>query len=85
MGIRFFTEPEFAKSNYWLNVVIMGDREERDDLLKITNENGIMTRPVWQLMNKLTMFKDCQKDDLKNSLWIKDRVVNIPSSVNITL
>lgn len=84
-NIRFFTEPEFAKSNYWLNVILLENREERDDMLKITNESGIMTRPVWQLMNKLKMFKDCQKDDLKNSLWFEDRCVNIPSSVNILL
>lgn len=85
MNIRFFTEPEFAKSNYWLNVIILDSREDRDDLLRITNGNGIMTRPVWQLMNKLKMFKNCQKDGLKNSLWLEDRVVNIPSSVNILL
>jgi len=85
MNIRFFTEPEFAKSNYWLNVIILDSREDRDDLLRITNGNGIMTRPVWQLMNKLNMFKNCQKDGLKNSLWLEDRVVNIPSSVNILL
>jgi len=85
MNICFFTEPEFAKSNYWLNVIMLDSREDRDDLLKITNGSGIMTRPVWQLMNKLKMFKDCQKDDLKNSLCFEERIVNIPSSVNISL
>lgn len=85
INIRFFTEPEFARSNYWLNVILLDSREERDDLLKITNGSKIMTRPVWQLMNKLKMFTDCQKYDLKNSLWLEDRIVNIPSSVNIRL
>ena len=49
--------------------------------MKITNDNGVMTRPIWTLMSKLSMFKDCQSDGLENSLWLEDRVVNIPSSV----
>ena len=32
-------------------------------------------------MNRLSMFKKCQTDDLENSRWLEDRVVNIPSSV----
>ena len=33
-------------------------------------------------MKKITrpMFKDAQCDDLKNSKWLDERVVNIPSS-----
>ena len=42
-----------------------------------------MTRPIWALMNNLTMFKDCPKSDLSNSEWLEDRVVNITSSVRI--
>lgn len=77
----FFTEPPHSHSNYWLNAIILKDRKERDDFLKYTNENGIMTRPIWTLMNKLEMFKDCQTAELKNAEWLEDRVVNIPSSV----
>ena len=51
------------------------------NILKLTNDSNIMTRPIWTLMSKLPMFKDCQKDSLENSLWLEDRVVNIPSSV----
>ncbi len=42
-----------------------------------------MTRPVWRLLNKLQMYKDCQTDALTNAQWLEDRVVNIPSSVII--
>jgi perosamine synthetase len=80
--LTFFTEPENAKSNYWLNCILLNNREERDEFLKYTNENGVMTRPVWELMNRLPMFKDAQCGDLSNSEWIADRLVNIPSSVN---
>jgi aminotransferase in exopolysaccharide biosynthesis len=70
-----------ATSNYWLNAVIFDSKRERDQFLEYTNKEGIMTRPIWKLMTHLPMFKDCQNDGLVNSLWLEDRVVNIPSSV----
>lgn len=78
---QFFIEPKNSYSNYWLNAVIFENREERDSFLKETNENGVMTRPIWTLMNKLEMFKDCYTDGLENAEWLEDRVVNISSSV----
>lgn len=78
---QFFLEPENSRSNYWLNVVILENREERDLFLKETNENGVMTRPIWTLMNKLDMFKDCYTDGLEAAQWLEDRVVNVSSSV----
>ncbi len=80
-GISFFKERENEQSNYWLNAVILENREQRDAFLKASNEAGIMTRPVWQLMNTLPMFKNCPKGDLTNAKWLEERVVNIPSSV----
>ena len=81
LEIEFITEPKDAKSNYWLNAVILKDREQRDEFLKYTNDNGVMTRSIWRLMNKLEMFKDSQCGDLSNAEWLEDRVVNISSSV----
>lgn len=69
------------KTNNWLNTIILASKEERDHFLKHTNKNNVMTRPIWTLMSKLPMFKNCQTDGLQNSLWLEDRVVNIPSSV----
>ena len=80
-GIEFFTEPENSFSNYWLNVVILPDHDKQLEFLQETNDNGVMTRPIWELMNRLPMFEHCQHDDLKNTIWFADRVVNIPSSV----
>lgn len=78
---RFVTEPQNATSNYWLNAVLLKDKEARDAFLQFTNDNGVMTRPIWTLMNKLEMFKDYQCGDLTNSLYLEERIVNIPSSV----
>ena len=80
-GITFFTEPENAFSNYWLNVVILPDHERQLTFLQETNDNGVMTRPIWELMTRLPMFEHCQHDSLENTIWFADRVVNIPSSV----
>lgn len=79
--LKFFSEPENCKSNYWLNAVICENAIQRDALLKATNDSGVMTRPIWTLMNKLPMYQHCLKDNLRNSEWLETRVVNLPSSV----
>jgi len=79
--IDFIKEPKNSKSNYWLNAVILKDKSTRDDFLKYTNDNGVMTRTIWRLMNKLEMFKNAQCGDLSNAKWLEERVVNIPSSI----
>lgn len=83
LGISFFTEPKNCTSNYWLNVIILKDRDQRNEFLKYSNENGVMSRPIWTLMYKLEMYKNCIKADCENSEWLEERVVNIPSSVRI--
>ena len=80
-NINFITEPKDSKSNYWLQAVLLNDKKQRDEFLEFTNKNGVMTRPIWRLMNELEIFKDCQKTDLKNAKYLEERVVNIPSSV----
>ncbi|MES2837171.1 MAG: LegC family aminotransferase [Bacteroidota bacterium] len=79
--IKFITEPKNSKSNYWLSAILLNDSKHRDEFLKFTNENKVMTRPVWRLMNKLEMFKNCIVFEGTNAQYIEDRLVNIPSSV----
>lgn len=81
-GVSFFAEPEFAKSNYWLNVLLLTEEsaEERNNFLEYTNSNGIMTRPVWVLMHKLPMYKSCPQMNLSVAKSLERRVINIPSS-----
>lgn len=82
-GAKFIDEPQNAKSNYWLNTILLEDKKEQQEFLTYTNDNGVMTRPVWQLMNKLPMFKNCTCGDLSNAFWLEDRLVNIPSGVKL--
>ncbi len=82
-GIKFMVEPEDSRSNYWLNAILLPDKEVQQAFLEYTNDHGVMTRPVWELMNRLVMFKDAQTDGLANTQWLADRIVNIPSSVKL--
>lgn len=81
--IDFVMEPSDCKSNYWLQSIIVKDVLKRDEFLDYTNKNGIMTRPIWKLMNELEMFKDCQCGTLHNAKYLEERVVNLTSSVII--
>jgi len=77
---QFVCEPSYAKSNYWLNAMLCVDKKGRDRVLDLTNAQGVMTRPAWQLMHRLPMYQDCLRGDLENSEWIEARLVNLPSS-----
>lgn len=81
-GIRVFKEPGFAKSNYWLNVLLL-DRDvfhHMNDILEKTNTRSIMTRPAWTLMHRLPMFSGCPRMDLSVAEDLERRLINIPSS-----
>ncbi|HEU4718016.1 MAG TPA: DegT/DnrJ/EryC1/StrS family aminotransferase, partial [Bacteroidia bacterium] len=83
MGVPFVSELPGVRSNCWLFPLLLNDRKERDEFLTYTNDNGVMTRPAWKLMNQLEMFKDAMKGDLGNAEWLDDRLVNIPSSARM--
>lgn len=82
-AIKFIKEPKDSKSNYWLQAVLLQDEKQRDAFLKFTNQNGVMTRPIWRLMNELEMFHNSQSTTLENAKYLEQRVVNIPSSVRV--
>ncbi|MBX7051153.1 MAG: LegC family aminotransferase [Flavobacteriales bacterium] len=81
--IQFVAEPSHTRSNYWLNAVMFQSNSDRDSFLQATNDAQVMTRPAWELMHRLSMFKHCGHDGLKNSIDIASRLVNIPSSVKL--
>jgi len=83
IDIPFIAEPAHARSNYWLNAIVLKDRQEREHFLTYTAEKGVQTRPVWTLMSNLPMYRHCQCTPLETAPWLEDRLVNIPSSVRI--
>ncbi|CAE79550.1 LegC family aminotransferase [Bdellovibrio bacteriovorus] len=82
-GIEFVCEPFGAKSNYWLNAILLSSRSERDSFLNETNRSGVMTRPVWNLMPDLPMYRTNLCGDISVARMLSDRLVNIPSSVRL--
>ena len=80
-GMNFVKEPKDTRSNYWLNVAVTEDQKQRDYMIELTNKNNKMTRPVWTPMHKLAINNDCQKNSMKNTEWLFDRLVYVPSSV----
>ncbi|HCN7631567.1 TPA: LegC family aminotransferase, partial [Escherichia coli] len=72
--VEFVTEPEYAHSNYWLNSIICVDQQQRNEIIEQTNNSGVMTRPVWQLMHRLPMFKNSLCGELTYSEFIEARL-----------
>lgn len=83
LGIPFITEPAQARSNYWLNAIVLKDRQEREQFLAYSMDKGIQTRPVWRLMPHLSVYRHCQCTAIETAQWLEDRLVNIPSSVRL--
>lgn len=81
--VKFVQEIDQASANFWLNTIIFPDCQRQQSFLKESNAQKVMTRPVWELMNKLDMYKKCQTGNLVNAEWLAERVVNIPSSVRL--
>ncbi|WP_374445534.1 LegC family aminotransferase [Epilithonimonas sp.] len=79
-GIKFRQEAVDTKANYWLMCVELNNKAEREEFLRSTNDQGVMTRPIWNLMYRLPMYANCQRDSQKNAEFLEERIVNIPSS-----
>ena len=81
-GLQFYSPPKNIIWNHWLFSLILDNPEDKNLFLKISNESKILCRPIWNLMHKLPMYKNCQSSDLKNSIFLENRVVNLISSTN---
>lgn len=81
-GVRLVAEPARCKSNYWLQTLLLDESlvDQRDAVLTATNDAGLMTRPVWALMNRLSMYSNAPKAPLPVAEALERRLINIPSS-----
>jgi perosamine synthetase len=83
-SIFVFDEPPFAKSNFWLNTIMVpDDTTSRDAILRATNDAGLQTRPVWTLIHRLPMYRDCPQMNLSVAESLERRIVNLPSSPSL--
>ena len=86
-GVKLFSEPMNCQSNYWLQTLLLDEIESkfRDNILSVSNNSEIITRPVWVSMNELEPFNDSPSMDLANAKLLSQRIINIPSSPSIVL
>jgi len=84
-GISLFTELKGSQSNYWLQALFLEDSvaNQRDSILKATNSAGLMTRPVWRLLHKLSPFQECHHAPLPVAESLERRIINLPSSAGL--
>lgn len=81
-GVRLMTEPAQCRSNYWLQTLVLDSvqADQRDAILKAVNDEGLMMRPAWVLMDELLPFANCPRMDLPGARSLAQRLINIPSS-----
>lgn len=79
-GVTLFKESIHTKSNYWLQTILLDDSMNRDEVLTFLNDNGIMSRPIWQPIHTLSMYANCPKGDLCVVESLNKRIINIPST-----
>jgi aminotransferase in exopolysaccharide biosynthesis len=83
INIKYIKEPEYARSNYWLNAIVFDNKKQRGEFLEYSNDNGVQTRPAWTLLHTLPPYQHCQHTDTPNAEYFADCLVNIPSSVRV--
>jgi perosamine synthetase len=81
-GAQIFVEPDYARSNYWLNLLLLDPDQaaSREDLLELTHKNGILTRPAWVLLHRLPMYAQAPRMDLSTAEHLESRIISLPSS-----
>lgn len=86
-GVALVAEPEHCISNYWLQTLALDHDHAglREELLQSTNADGVMTRPVWRLINELKPFSACPQMPLPVAQLLAKRLINIPSSSALAL
>lgn len=83
---KLVAEPRGCQSNYWLQTLML-DRiaaSLRDEILLLTNEAGLMTRPAWTLLHRLAPYSACPRMDLDIAESLEERLINLPSSAHLT-
>ena len=84
-GIHFIDEPPGSVSNFWLNAVRLdiGEIEDRDHIIGALIAAGYHCRPLWTLMHRLPMFRDCSRAPLPVAERLEVSVIKLPSSAKL--
>jgi perosamine synthetase len=83
--IKLMAETIGNQSNYWLQAIVLSEKvkDQFDKILKVTNNFGISTRPIWKPLDELTPYVNCPRMDLSRAKSLSKRIINLPSSSNL--
>ena len=85
-GISLYKEPKNANSNYWLQAIIINNKNIlKNEVLKISHKKMIYMRPVWKLISDLKPYKKNIKMNLSGAKEIYNKTINLPSSQSLIL
>jgi dTDP-4-amino-4,6-dideoxygalactose transaminase len=85
-GLSLSNPPDYADNNHWLNLLQIDKKvynEDREELMKRLEENGIQTRPVWKLNHEQKPYKDCQYYKIERAFSLVEKSLCLPSSTNL--
>lgn len=86
-GLHIAEIPAYATNNCWMYALQI-DRarygKDREELMQALGEQGIQSRPVWQLNHLQRPYLDCQRYRIEKAPELVERTLNIPCSVDLT-
>ena len=82
-GIKMFVPIKDSKPNHWLISFRLENKfsKYQRKILNFLNNNKVYSRPPWELMSNLPMYKICPRDDNFNARKIQNSVICLPSSL----
>ena len=80
--VECVNEQKDTVNNYWLNTIRIkkNDIKIRDKILNYLNNKGIQSRPVWELLHTLPMYKKFGRANLANAKKLYKTIICLPSS-----
>ncbi len=83
--VDIVNSPKNCSSNFWLQTIRLSNdaKKFKTKIIKECQLAGLKVRPLWDILPKLRMYKNCPSMNLDNSKKAYDTVINIPSSSSI--
>lgn len=85
-GVELYQPTNDTQANHWFYALrIPGcSSAQRKHIVHELIDQGIQARPIWALMGELPMYKHCFSDDLSASMQMRNEIINLPCSVDLT-
>jgi perosamine synthetase len=86
-NVEILSEPEFGKSNYWLNVIIFrkfNKKKHLDKIIEYLDKKGIQARPIWKPNHLQKPYLKSQSFKIENVIKFHESCLCLPSSSNLS-